>query len=202
MGSELALRYISSGMDGQRVRSLNVLVLGCGLSPLVFALADKGKWTVRCVELSSKLVEHLQVAASTVPRPPAFEVGDVTTAAAEAVSDDSDNNDGIYTNSDNGEGRVPGSPLSRRGGGADLVIDENVLDGMGCTFPIEAGVEQQRRALVGIARLLRPGGALLTLSFLPLDRSPHLHLFEGWYPLDFDAAAAMYRGSSVHQAGY
>merc|ERR1719265_532586 len=54
----------------------NILVLGCGMSPLVFALADRNLTSqVRCLEISPELVAALERAAESVPRPPTFVVG-------------------------------------------------------------------------------------------------------------------------------
>eukprot|EP00929_Paragymnodinium_shiwhaense_P034511 TRINITY_DN18761_c0_g1_i1.p2 TRINITY_DN18761_c0_g1~~TRINITY_DN18761_c0_g1_i1.p2 ORF type:complete len:215 (+),score=32.23 TRINITY_DN18761_c0_g1_i1:67-711(+) len=55
-----------------------VLVIGCGLSPLVFALADRRLGSVTCLEISDRLVQSLRDASSRVPHPPRFYVGDVT----------------------------------------------------------------------------------------------------------------------------
>lgn len=170
--SEAALRQVATVAGGGR-RPLEVLVVGCGLSPLVFALADHGPerlWTVRCLEISTELVEHLRGAAVRVPNPPLFEVGDITVTAEAAE----------------GLGTATGASLA-----ADVIIDENVLDGMGCTFPPEMGLEQQQRALAGMARRLRhPEGRLLTLSFLPMERPPFLENFRDWQKLHLGVANA------------
>ncbi|CAE7709104.1 unnamed protein product, partial [Symbiodinium sp. CCMP2456] len=59
-----------------------ILVLGCGLSPLLFALADRLQARCGCLELSPTLAESLEAMSLRVPRPPAFiAVSDVTTLA-------------------------------------------------------------------------------------------------------------------------
>lgn len=140
-------------LQAQSPRTLEVLVLGCGLSPLVFALADRGNWSVTCLEISSGLIKHLQIAAELLPRAPSFKLGDVTKVG---------NDTGLL-------------------GRADLVIDENVLDGMVGTASKQKGVNMQMAAINGISRLLHPGGVLLTLSFLPLDGDPGAAaIFDQW----------------------
>lgn len=169
LSKAVLLQVATDGVAGAARRQLEVLVVGCGLSPLVFALADQGErnlWSVRCLEISPELVEHLRGAALRVPRPPTFEVADIAASA---------------------EGFVQT---------ADVVIDENVLDGMGCTFPPEAGLEQQRLALAGMARRVRRGsGRLLTLSFLPLDREPFREVFAAWRKLAIQVPADLARAA-------
>merc|ERR1711974_497293 len=111
---------------------------------------------IRCLEISHSLVGTLRSAAIGLPRPPEFAVGDITALWRAGTG-----RDWPIESVEGGLGFLPES--------FDLVIDENVLDGMGCTFPPEPGRLQQQRALGGIWRLLRPKGSLLTLSFLPLD---------------------------------
>ncbi|CAE8656738.1 unnamed protein product, partial [Polarella glacialis] len=137
-----------------------VLVVGCGLSPLVFALADRGKVDVGCVELSATLLEHLEASSSSfaLPRPPHFfAVGDITDI--EKVS----------------------SPHIGRAS-FDLVVDENLLDGMACRFPASEGLASFRQALLGIGWLLRPSGRLLTFSFTPFHEEPYAAVLKDWVP--------------------
>lgn len=142
----------------------DVLVLGCGMSPLVFALADQNRsLRVRCLEISPELVVALEAAAARVPRPPGFVVADVTAISRRRRR-------GSKLNQTR-----PVQPMS-----VDIVIDENVLDGMGCTFPPSRGRRQQKRALEGVWWLLKPSGRLLTLSFLP----PHADVMSPWRKLE------------------
>lgn len=61
---------------GPKRRRPKVLVLGCGLSPLVFVLADKGGLDVICLDISKGLINQLEVAGWQLPRSPRFVVGD------------------------------------------------------------------------------------------------------------------------------
>ncbi|CAJ1412766.1 unnamed protein product [Effrenium voratum] len=132
-----------------------VLVIGCGLSPLVFVLADRLPVDASCLELSPSLLESLEAMASPLPRPPSFAQGDIT--APEASTD---------------EALKPSS--------FDVIVDENVLDGMACRFPISVGIASLQQALQGITWLLQPAGRLVTISFAPLAADPYLDSFYDW----------------------
>ena len=80
-------------------------------------------------------------------------------------------------------------PGGRSERGYDLVVDENVIDGMACLFPPSAGLAMQRLALDGISWLLRPGGRLLTLSFTAFERPPYSTALAGWSRLPASAAS-------------
>jgi len=164
---------VSDICEAPRARDPHVLVLGCGLSPLVFALADRSLGNVSCLEISSELVSKLRQRASGLPRPPTFVVGDIarfaedfSQSSAEALSE----------------------PLPVRS--YDVVIDENVLEGMGCVLDQQEGFRAQQRALLGISKLLRPGARLLTLSYLPLDMPPHREALRDWSRLDWGCPAS------------
>merc|ERR1712129_319253 len=47
---------------------------------------------------------------------------------------------------------------------ADLFLDENVINGLACTFPPSVAASSVHRALMGAQWLLRPRGKLLTFS--------------------------------------
>ena len=66
---------------GKACRRPRVLVLGCGLSAFAFALADRGKTRVACLEISPELVGRLAALAGSLPRPPRLRLGDITTVA-------------------------------------------------------------------------------------------------------------------------
>lgn len=146
-------------------RHTKVLLLGCGLSSLIFALADQSNAKVFCLELSEMLVNNLNWVALSVPKAPKFLVGDITAIAQRRRA-----------RRPNRHGAVKGlAPRS-----FDLVIDENVIDGMACRFPPSASTAAVRMALDGIRLLLRPGGRLLTVSFVPLHRLPYSTAFVDW----------------------
>ncbi|CAL1168290.1 unnamed protein product [Cladocopium goreaui] len=141
-------------------RRPKVLVLGCGLSPLVYVLADTFPHvTAGCMELSPTLLESLEAMALPLPRPPKFFVQADITALRRRRGKDS-------------QVLKPGS--------FDVLVDENVLDGMACRFPASKGLASLREALDGIAWLLKPHGRLITISFAPLTEGPYLEAFEDW----------------------
>lgn len=174
----------------KQASTLQVLVLGCGISSLIFMLADRWPVEVACLEISQELVSYLQAAALRVPRRPSLHVGDITAIARRR--------------------RVP--PAGREGpvaiteaspfqpGSFDVIIDENVMDGMLCRFPQEAGASAQRMALGGIRWLLRPGGHLFTLSFAPMDEPPYAAALADWEHLGSTCPPRASRSSSDDEA--
>lgn len=143
----------------RHVRKLRVVVLGCGLSPLVWALAELGGAEVICLEVSSKLIEQLDAASLDLPRPPRFVVGDIGAIAGQRRMQMHHRDQSVLDGND----LVPHS--------VDLVVDENVIDGMACQHPPSARAAAVQKAFNGVRWLLQPQGRLLSLSFLSLDSS-------------------------------
>lgn len=166
-------------------RAPRVLVVGCGLSPLTFALADVAPLDaeISCVELSPVLVDKLQVVGWSLPRPPRFLVGDVTKLADRAAAAVA-GGQRPQKAGDDAEGGYARGGDGLEAESFDLIVDENVIDGMACVFPPSASNAAQRETLDGIRWLLRPTGHLLTISFVPLFNPPYAANFVGWARLE------------------
>lgn len=123
-----------------------VVVLGCGLAPLVFLIGKLEVADVHCVDISAAMVNKMQEFSDTLPRSiaPSFHAADLTKAA------------GTFPN-----------------GTVDFVVDETVLDSMACVEPRGSGAKDQGLLLESVRKWLRPDGKLLTLSYLPLSFEPH-----------------------------
>lgn len=141
------------------VRKFRVVVLGCGLSSLVWALAELGRAEVICLDVSSKLIEQLDAASLDLPRPPRFVVGDIGAIAGHWRMQRHHRDQNVLDGND----LVPHS--------VDLVVDENVIDGMACQHPPSASAAAVQKALNGVDWLLQPQGRLLSFSFVSLDSS-------------------------------
>merc|ERR1712008_221969 len=129
----------------QQRRRPRVVVLGCGLSPLVWSLADQEYADVICLEISRVLVDKFRCARAWGLRMlPRFLLSDIAAVPRRWRA-----------------GRRHRYLMPRS---ADLFLDENVINGLACTFPPSVAASSVHRALMGAQWLLRPRGKLLTFS--------------------------------------
>ncbi|CAK8986525.1 unnamed protein product [Durusdinium trenchii] len=121
-----AINCVAEAFGNSSSSPPKVLVLGCGLSPLVFTLADRLPFVkTGCMELSPTLLESLEAMAWSLPRRPQFFVqADITDLRRRRGRDH--------------QVLSPGS--------FDVLVDENVLDGLACRFPAQRGLESLREA--------------------------------------------------------